>query len=371
MNTLQSYFFRQTWQPLFITASIMAVLALLTQSLSSVDLIIDNRASLIAVLKITGLALPQLFSIILPFAVFIAVAHGIQRLHADNEIMVVYASGMTQMQVISPILRTVSYAVLLNLVINLFVQPVAFRSMRETIYEVRSDLASSIIKPGEFVSPANNLTIFAQDLQNGVMSDVFIYDARDPEKPITLFAKSGVFANVSNNPSITLNEASRQSLSKDGNLEFLDFSSTSFELDGVIDPQGDLLYKYSDRYISELFHPDLNDIWEVTNKKQLMAEGHYRLSSPLYNYALALLALVALLGGQFSKLGYARRLISFGVAALLVRLTGFTIASAAGDAVLFNILQYLLPIFVSLVCLWLLLSPKKTTPKAYKIGAGK
>ncbi|MBN4047873.1 LptF/LptG family permease, partial [Oceanicaulis sp. AH-315-P02] len=244
-------------------------------------------------------------------------------------------------------------------------------SMRETIYEVRSDLASSIIKPGEFVSPANNLTIFAQDLQNGVMSDVFIYDARDPEKPITLFAKSGVFANVSNNPSITLNEASRQSLSKDGNLEFLDFSSTSFELDGVIDPQGDLLYKYSDRYISELFHPDLNDIWEVTNKKQLMAEGHYRLSSPLYNYALALLALVALLGGQFSKLGYARRLISFGVAALLVRLTGFTIASAAGDAVLFNILQYLLPIFVSLVCLWLLLSPKKTTPKAYKIGAGK
>jgi lipopolysaccharide export system permease protein len=349
----------------------MAVLALLTQSLSSIDLIIDNRASLIAVLKITVLALPQLFSIILPFAVFIAVAHGIQQLHTDNEIMVVYASGMTQAQVISPILRTVSYAVLLNLIINLFVQPIAFRSMRETIYEVRSDLASSIIRPGEFVSPATNLTIFAKELQSGVMTDVFIHDGRDPDKSVILFAKSGVFANVSNNPSITLNDASRQSLSKDGNLEFLEFSSTSFELDGVIDPQGDLLYKYSDRYISELFNPDLNDIWEVTHQKELTAEGHYRLSSPLYNYALALLAVVALLGGQFSKLGYTRRLISFGVVALLVRLTGFTITSAAEGIILLNILQYLAPISVSLGCLWILLSPRKTESKTYKTKAAK
>lgn len=337
----------------------MAILALLTQSLSSIDLIIENRASLIAVLKITALALPQLFSIILPFAVFVAVAHGIQRLHTDNEIVVVYAAGMTRLQVISPVLRMISYVVLLNLLLNLFVQPMAFRTMRETIYQVRSDLASAIIRPGEFVSPAINLTIFVRELRNGIMSDVFIFDGRDQEKPTTIFAKNGVFANVSDNPSITLNNASRQSLSADGVLEFLEFSSTSFELTGVIDPQGELLYKFSDRFVSELFNPDKNNYWEVQHTNDLLAEGHYRLASALYNYALGLLALLALLGGEFSKLGYSRRLIVFGTLALVVRLTGFTLTSAARDTALINWLQYAFPIGVSLICLWLLLSGKK------------
>ncbi|VAV93458.1 hypothetical protein MNBD_ALPHA06-576, partial [hydrothermal vent metagenome] len=310
------------------------------------------------------LALPQLFAIVLPFAVFVAVAYGIQRLHTDNEVMVVYASGMTGWQVISPVLRTISYAVLLNLVLNLFVQPVAFRSMRETIYEVRSDLASAIIRPGEFVSPAVNLTIFARELKNGVMSDVFIHDGRDQEKPTTFFAKTGVFANVAARPSITLNNASRQTLSADGILEFLEFSSTSFELNGVIDPQGELFYKYSDRYISELFNPDPNNVWEMQHVKNLRAEGHYRMSSPLYNYTLGLLALVALLAGNFSKMGYGRRLITFGVVALLVRLLGFTLASAAESNEILNIAQYGLPIGVSGLCLWLLFRPKPAPPVA-------
>ncbi|PHR62392.1 MAG: LPS export ABC transporter permease LptF [Robiginitomaculum sp.] len=347
---------------MLITAMIMAALALLTQSLSSIDLIIENRASLIAFLKITSLALPQLFSIVLPFAVFVSVAFAIQRLHTDNEIMVLYAAGMTQWQVISPVLRVVSFAVLVNLILNLFVQPLAFRSMRETIYDVRSDLASSIIRPGEFVSPAVNLTIFARELSNGVMRDVLIYDGRDQEKPITFLAKSGVFANVSDRPSITLNNASRQSLSSDGVLEFLEFSSTSFEMTGVIDPQGDLLYKYSDRYISELFHPDQNDYWQLAHVDDLKAEGHYRLSSPLYNFALCLLALTALLAGDINKMGYSRRLISFGVIALLVRLTGFSLESAAADAPALNSLQYILPILVCGICGYFLFRSKRVPP---------
>jgi len=363
VTLLQSYFFRQILRPLLVTSLILAILALLTQSLSSIDLIIENQASLIAVLKITVLALPQLFAIVLPFAVFIAVGFAVQHLHTDNEVMVSYAAGMTQWQVISPILRLISYAVLINLLLNLFAQPMAFRLMRETIYQVRSDLATAIIRPGEFVSPAANLTIFARDMQNGVMTDVFIHDGRNQEQPMTFFAKSGAFANISKKPSITLNNASRQNLSEDGTLEFLQFSSTSFELNGVIKPQGDLLYKYSDRYISELFNPDPNNFWEMQHADDLRAEGHYRLSSPFYNYTLGLLALLALLSGEFSKLGYGRRLIVFGALALVVRLAGFTLTSAAQEIPTLNVFQYVFPVLISLLCLGALLSGKRKSNK--------
>jgi len=336
----------------------MSALALLTQSLSSIDLIIDNRASIVAFLKITSLSLPQLFSIVLPFAVFVAVGYGIQRMHTDNEIVVMYAGGMTQWQVISPILRAVSFAVLINLVLNIYVQPIAFRSMREAIYDVRSDLATAIIRPGQFVSPATNLTLFAKELDNGVMRDVFIYDGRNQEKPTIFLAKSGVFANVKDHPSITLNIASQQSIANDGTLEFLNFSSMSFELAGVIEPQGDLLYKYSDRFVSELFHPNPVDLWEMTHVDDLAAEGHYRLSSPLYNYTLCLLALVALLSGDFNKLGYGRRLIIYGVLALVIRLMGFSLQAAAADTPALNPLQYALPIAVCFACIWKLFAHK-------------
>ncbi len=369
MTLLQSYFFRQILRPLLVTSLVLAILALLTQSLSSLDLIVENRASLIAVLKITLLALPQLFAIILPFAIFIAIGYAIQQLQSDNEIMVAYAAGMTQWQILSPALRVISYAVLVNLLLNLFAQPMAFRSMRETIYQVRSDLATAIIRPGEFVSPAVNLTIFVREMNNGLMSDVFIHDGRDEENPMTFFAKSGAFANISEKPSITLNNASRQNLSEGGVLEFLQFSSTSFELNGVIEPQGELLYKYSDRYISELFNPDPLNFWEMQNADNLRAEGHYRLASPLYNYTLGLLALLALLGGEFNKLGYGRRLVMFGAVALVVRLVGFTITSAAQDMPGLNALQYIFPITVSLLCIGALLRNKRAVPETSLAGA--
>lgn len=370
MTSLQSYFFREILGPLVITISILGFLALLTQSLSSVNLIINDRASLLAFLKIMALTLPQLVSIIMPFAVFVSVIYAVQRMHTDNEIVVFYAGGMSQWAVISPVLRAVSLAVILNLVLNLFVQPATFRAMREAIYQVRSNITSSIVRPGEFVHPALNLTIFAREMNNGVMKDVFIHDGRDSENPFTLLAAKGTISKNPNNPSITLHDASRQVLHADGSLTFLKFGSTRFDLNGVIEPQGELVYRYSDRYLSELLHPDMSDYWQQENATSLYAEGHYRLSSPLYNYALALMALAALLGGDFSKLGYGRRLMVFGALALLTRLIGFTVQAAANEVVWINVLQYLVPVLVSGICLYLLFRRKPVPPVSQTVGSG-
>lgn len=361
VTSLQSYFFREILGPLVITIAVMGVLALLTQSLSSINLVINDRASLMAFLRIVSLTLPQLLSVIMPFAVFVAVIYAVQRMHTDNEIVVFYAGGMSQWAVISPVLRAVSLVVILNLVLNLFVQPVTFRAMREAIYKVRSNIVSSIVRPGEFAHPAPNLTIFAREMDNGVLKDVFIQDSRNPEDTFTLLAASGVVSKNTDKPSITLRNARRQKLNSDGTLTFLAFSSTRFELNGVIKPQGELVYKFSDRYLSELFHPDMADFWQQQNAKALYAEGHYRLSSPLYNFTFALMALAALLAGDFSKLGYGRRLMVFGALALLTRLLGFTVQAAAESMAWANWVQYLLPIGVSAVCMWLLFKNKQAS----------
>ncbi len=369
MKTLQGYFIRETFRPFVITTIVLGALAMLTQSLAALDMIVDDQASFIAYLKITLLALPQLIAIILPFALFIAVAYAVQRLHTDNEFLVAFAGGMTKWAVITPVMRIATLAVLANLAINTWAQPVAYKVMREIVYDVRSDLAASIIRPGEFISPALNLTIFAREVNNGVLSDVMIHDGRDRNNPLTYFAQSGFFIDTGPYPALSLTNATRQGIGTDGTLEILEFSSTSFEMRGVIAPQGALLYKRSDRYLGELFHPDPANYWDRQNANSLLAEGHFRLSATLYNLTFALMALAALLGGDYNRMGYGPRLMIAGGLALMLRLVGYSIESVAVETPIVNLAQYALPVFVAVLFLWMTLSEARLGRPAGRLVA--
>ncbi len=103
-------------------------------------------------------------------------------------------------------------------------------------------------------------------------------------------------------------------------------------------------YKASDRYLHELFYPDLTQPWEKQNKLKLYAEGHARLAEPLYNIALVILALSAVLGGGFSRLGYGKRILTAIAVAAVTRIAGFGVQAVADDNVWLNILQYAVPL---------------------------
>lgn len=355
MKTLQNYFSKEALKPLLIAVVVLATLSLLTQSLAGVDIVVNDRASMLAYIKITLLALPQLISIILPFAVFIATSFAVQRLLVDNEYMVAFAGGMTRWAVITPVLRLASLIILLNLALGTWAQPTTYKLMREALYDLRTNIATSIVRPGEFVSPTANLTIYAQDVQNGTMHDVMIYDDRDHAKPLIYFAQFSTFLDDADNMALALTNTTRQSVNADGAVENVTFSETRFELNTAIAANSGFLYKPTDRYLGELFHPSETNYWDRQNANALRAEGHSRLASPLYNLVFALIALAALLGGNYNSLGYNGRLFAAGALALFVRLTGFYIEASAVTMPAFNYAQYVFPLFVCAICMWMVL----------------
>jgi lipopolysaccharide export system permease protein len=114
----------------------------------------------------------------------------------------------------------------------------------------------------------------------------------------------------------------------------------------------------SDRYLPELFFPDMNNYYDYDNVDMLAAEGHARISAPLLNIAMAMLAIYAVLGGDFSRRGYAKRIAVASGAAVMLRLAAFGTLSAAGDNPALNVLQYLVPILViALVSFFYLVQP--------------
>jgi len=76
----------------------------------------------------------------------------------------------------------------------------------------------------------------------------------------------------------------------------------------------------------------------------MLAEGHSRLANPLYSIAFMAMALAAVIGSTFSRLGYGRRIAAVAAAAMVVRIVGFAVQAACDNNAWLNIVQYLVPL---------------------------
>ena len=362
MTLLQRYFRSQAFWPLVISLSALATLALLTQSLSTIDLIVENRQSAFIFLKVTVLALPQLVSIIMPLAMFLAMMFALNRLNVDSELVVAKASGMSPTQIASPAMRLAVLSMIAHLLLNLWVQPTSFRSMRATLLDVRSDIAAQMLRPGEFIQPATGVTVYAREIKaSGDMVDVLIYDARSAIEPLTHTAKSGQMSNFNGRTLLALKTGNIQALTPTGTLDIIQFETHIIDLTDIVAMDPVLRLKTSDKYLHELFSPTDRERSNKKGFRKLIAEGHARLSAPIYNITLTLLALAFLVRGEYQRLGYGKKIALCAITGFIIRLSGFALTAAAEGNAALNPLQYALPIGVSLICAAYLLSRRRWT----------
>jgi len=352
MRLIDRYLLRQLLGPTVLAVCALGAVALLSQSLNALDIIVTQRQSALVFLKVTLLAMPQLINIVLPIALFVAALVAMNRLQTEQELVICFAGGMSRSQLIAPAMRLGAMVALLALVTNLWIQPAASREMRQTLFTVRTDLAATLIREGEFSQPSPGLTVYAQSVDtDGLIHNLFIHQVRDDGGATTYTADQGRLVKRDGKPLLVMMKGSNQEFSASGVLNFLSFDEYIFDLSSLIDSDELVHFKPSDRYLHELLFPDLTQDWEQRNRLKLMAEGHARLAGPLYNIAFMALAISAVVGGGFSRLGYGRRMAAFGGIAAGVRILGFIVQAACEDMAWINLLQYLVPVVAAAVAL--------------------
>ena len=345
MRLIDRYLLRQLLAPTVMATAALTAVALLSTSLAQLDLIVRQRQSALVFLEVTLLAMPQLVNMVMPIALFVAALVALNRLHVDQEIVVCFAGGMSRWRVISPALRLASTITVLALFLNLWVQPAALRMMREVLFEVRTDLAATLVRPGEFTEPSPGLTVYAQSIDNGgLIHNLFIHQSKDNGAATTYTADEGRMIKLGPKPVLMMHKGSTQEFSRTGVLNFLSFDDYPFELSSLVNSSELVHYKPSDRYLHELLFPDLTQDWEKRNYEKLLAEGHARLSTPIYNLTLMCMALWAIIGGGFSRLGYGRRIAAIAALAAVLRIFGFVVEAASENTAWLNVLQYAVPI---------------------------
>lgn len=367
MNTISAYVFRQALGPLLAILGALAAIAVLTQGLNQLDIIITNRRAGFAFAWVTILALPQLISLILPMAVFIAVIYAFNRMHSESEIAVLYGAGVSRQRLARPILQLATLAAIVHLVINVIVQPWAFEERRKVFYDLRTDIASSLIEEGSFTYPAEGLTLYARSRGGGgELRDLLINDGRT-EPGITYTARAGAIVTIDGAPAIVMRDGQVQRQTEEGSVDVLDFDRYVLKFDGVFEEPDLFFLKASDRTLFDLVFPDRTSHYDQRNVDEFLAEAHGRLSAPLLNIALALVALVGVLMGDFSRRGYGRRIMWASIIALVIRLVSLVAGAAAADEPQLNALQYALPLVVIVVTA-VMLGGKSARKKRREMG---
>jgi lipopolysaccharide export system permease protein len=343
MRLIERYLFRQITHPVLSATAALTVMGLLGTSLSTLNLIVERGQSPWVLIEVTLLAMPQLMSLILPVAVFAGALLALNRLQTEHEFVVCFAGGMSRWRAISPAVRLSVIIALLSLFINLFVQPLTFRAMRTELFRVRTDLAASLIKEGDFTQLASGLTVYTQSVdQSGQMRNVFIHTPDAGGASVA--AREARIAKRNGQPVLILRHGSRESYSKDGVLDYLSFDEYVLDLSQYVNNDDIFRYKSSDFWLHELVSPNKAYLDNKREARRNLAEAHSRLSAPLYNIAFMALALVGVLGGSFSRLGYSARIVRFSVIAAFVRILGFAVQAAAGGSAWANLLQYVVPL---------------------------
>lgn len=345
MRLIERYLFRQLLGPTLLATAALVALALLARSLTEFDVLVEQRQSALVFLKIIILALPQLLAIMMPLALFVAALVALNRLHTEQEIVVCFAGGMSRWSVISPAMRLAVIAALISLVSGLWLQPWSARQIRETSFDIKTDVASTLVQPGQFTEPAPGLTVYAQSIdRDNKIQNLFIHQELPSGGASTYSSREAEIATRRGEPVLIMRHGSNQQFSRQGVLQYTSFDEYTFDLSNLTHTDELVHYKIADRYPHELFFPDMTQDWEQRNKGKMLAEGHSRFAGPLYNLALMTMAIAAVLGGSFSRMGYGKRIAAVGAAAGVVRIVGFGVQAACEDSAWLNVLQYLVPL---------------------------
>jgi lipopolysaccharide export system permease protein len=348
---LSTYVLGQMIGPTALFAFLLTAVIWLTQSLRLLDLVINRGQSAPTFVYLTLLIIPSLLVIILPIAYFAGTLFSLNKLNSDSELVVMSAAGFSRAQIAVPVLLAAMIVMALTYLCGLYLMPAGQRAMKDKVVDIRADIGAALLNEGEFNTPADGLTVFIRELNSdGTIRGVMVHDNRNKKNPITYLAVRGQLAQTPGGARLIMFDGTvEQSGHAGGQLTVLKFQRDVFDLDQFASPTRATNRATSERYLSELFWPSPQLPQKLRNA--YIAEGHNRLSQPLYCIAFAMIALAAILRGRRARGANALRLAIAALAAAIVRIAGYGVQGLAVGSPSLVFLFYLIPLLGAAIAL--------------------
>src|ERR1700687_2740898 len=344
MGSIDKYIFRTTLASFALVLVSLTGVIWITQALRGIDLMTSQGQTIITFLGVTSLVIPALVLIISPIALMIAIAHTLNKLATDSEIIVMNAAGLSPLRLFRPFIYATVVVALLVAFIASYLAPDGMRQLKQWDAEITADVLANILQPGRFAQLDQNLTIRIRERQpGGLLVGIFVDDRRDPKERISIVADHGT---------VLKNGGGSFLILEDGNLERFEagkrdpalvaFGRYGFDMSKFSNQGHDVALGIRERYLWELLAPLASDPVYQQLPGQFRAELHDRFMAPIYPFAFAALTFAFLGAPRTTRQS---RNFSIGGSILAVfglRMAGFACSVLAVKWPFAPLVQYLM-----------------------------
>ncbi len=365
MRIVERYIFVRIGGATAMTFVALGAMVWLSQALRQFDLVTANGQSLWIFFKVSALLMPALASVVLPVALMIGVVYTLASLNTDSELVVINASGASQMTILRPVLALGMIVTLAVGTMSLYFTPLSLRSWQDLITNVRGDILTEVLQEGEFTKLAPGLTFHMRERSpDGSLGGIFLSDSRDSETNLTYLAeRGGILQNPLGTFLIMGNGTIQQRNTTDGAISMIEFSSYAFDLTSFASSSdNERTTTAGERTTGYLVDPDPDDRYLRQYPNKFRLEIHKRLTFPLYSLTFALLPLAFLGQAESARQGRAAGISAAVFLTAAVQSVGIFLPGVAESSRAALIAMYVLPLGVAALAATLVLMGKQLKP---------
>ena len=343
MGSISRYIFRTTFGAFLVVLVSLTAVIWVTQALRDIDIMTSQGQTILVFVGITGLIIPLLILVIAPIALPIAVAHTLNKLSTDSEIIVMNAAGMSPWLLFRAFMNVAIVVSLIVASISAYFAPKGLRMLRDWLTEVRANVVSTIVQPGRFTSIENGVTIHIRERRsNGQLLGIFLDDQRNPKERLTVLSELGELLDNDKGTFLVLQKGvvQRHEVGQ-RDPAMVVFERYAFDLSQFAGGPQSVKYSIRERYLWQLMFPDPKDQFYVEQPGQFRAELHDRVIAPFYPLAFVVIAFAYLGAPRTTRQSRSLSMLGAIAGVGLLRLTGF-VSTVFGSTVPWMLwLQYI------------------------------
>ncbi|HET9716634.1 MAG TPA: LPS export ABC transporter permease LptF [Pseudolabrys sp.] len=342
MGSISRYILRTTLGAFLVVLVSLTAVIWVTQALRDIDIMTSQGQNILVFVGITGLIIPLLVLVIAPIALLIAVAHVLNKMSNDSELIVMNAAGMSPWVLFRAFMAAAFVVSVLVGAISAYFAPKGLRMLRDWVTEVRANVVTSIVQPGRFTTIENGVTIHVRERRpNGQLAGIFLDDRRNPNERITVLSESGELLDNQSGTYLVLQKGIVQR-HETGQRDpaMVVFDRYAFDLSQFAGGAQSVKYSIRERYLWQLIFPDPQDQFYLEQPGHFRAELHDRLMAPIYPLAFVVIAFAYLGAPRTTRQSRTLSILGAIGGVGLLRLLGFvsTVFGATVPSML--LLQY-------------------------------
>ena len=236
-KTIYKYIFYEFTRYFVTSLFALSIIVWAVQAVNFLDLVTEDGHAFSVYFLYSLLTLSKVLTKLIPFSFMIATVLTILKLEKDNELIVLWTSGLNKIFVVNHLFRISLFIMLIQLIMTLAINPYLLNLSRSLIKNSQLEFVSSMFKEKQFNDTVEGLTIFIEKKNdNKIYENVFIRDESKILSSVgtvssTIIAKSGYVSE--NEKNLILLNGTIQKIDKVGNVNIVKFEKTSFNLSGM------------------------------------------------------------------------------------------------------------------------------------------